>query len=61
MQMFCFPLSKWQFISFVAEKEKSSTAIKTQTAELEKMINCSPLPRLVEIKVIFLDEVELEE
>ena len=35
--------------------------IKTQTTGLEKMRNCSPLPRLVEIKLLFLDEVELEE
>ena len=25
------------------------------------MINCSPLPKLVEIKLLFLDEVELKE
>ena len=43
------------------QKHKSITTIKIQTAALETMINCSLLPRLVKIKLLFLYEVELEE
>ena len=35
--------------------------MKTQTTKLEKLWNVSPLNVLVEIKLLFLDEVDLEE
>ena len=57
----CSSLSKGQCRNFNSERYESRTSIKTQTTELENVRNSSPVASLVGIKLLFLDEVELEE
>ena len=59
--MFYLPLSKGQCSNFNTWRFKSRKSIKTKTTALENMINFSPFTRLVGIKLLFLDGVELEE
>ena len=61
MHIFSLTFSKGTCGSFNSERCKSITVIEIQTASFEKTINGSPLPMLVEIKLLFLDELELEE
>ena len=46
-------------MSFNVENQKINTAIKTQISGLEK--DCYPQASLVEIRLLFLDEANLEE
>ena len=61
MNVLLFPFSIGRCRSFNAERQKSNTSLKIQTTALEKMKIFSPFPKIVEIKLLFLDQIEVEE
>ena len=57
---FFFPASKGRCSSFNAERQRSNKTVKVKTTKADELRNASPLTRLVEVKLLFLDE-EVEE